>query len=119
MELKTIVILLGVLTALLTLLQGYDWWKKRQSKSSIDVVNSAMQLLKPYQEEAESLRKNLEKANDQILDLSMKLNAAQTEAKELSTQLVDAQAEVGYLRTQVRILSQQLSKDDSNGTNRS
>jgi uncharacterized coiled-coil DUF342 family protein len=108
MKLETIVTLLGIATALLVLVQGYDWWKKRQNKSSTDVVSSAMQLLTPYQVEVDRLRASLGKANDQILDLTVKLNNAETRADNLNNQLVDAQTEVGYLRTQVKVLSQQL-----------
>ncbi len=111
MKLETVVLLLGVGTAFIALFQGYDWWKNKQSKSSINIVDSAIQLLKPYQQEVEELRASLQKANTQIYDLTQTLNAAETRANILNNRLADAQSEVGYLRTQVKILSQQLGDD--------
>ena len=111
MSIEKVVTLLGVLTALLMLLQGYDWWKKRQAKSSVDVVSSAVHLLKPYQEEVDRLRGSLVTANSQIIELTRELNTAQSKADDLNNQLVDAQAELGFLRSQVKIMSIQLGKD--------
>lgn len=112
MNLEILVGLLTILTLVLALIQGYDWFKKRNSKASMDVVTSAMQLLKPYQDEVDILRGNLQNANTQITDLTKKLNAAEARAEELNKQLVDAQSEVSYLRVQVNVLTKRLSKED-------
>lgn len=110
-KLEYIVTGIGLVTSIIVIAQGYSWWKNKQSKSSVDVVTSAVQLLRPYQEEVDRLSKKLETANSQILDMTQKLNNAENRANDLNNLLVDAQAEVGYLRTQVKVLSKQLEKD--------
>jgi cell division septum initiation protein DivIVA len=108
MNVETIVTLLGIGTAIIAFGQGYDWWKKRQSKSSVDVVSSAIQLLKPYQEEVSRLQ-------GQVTNLTVQLQAAQNRADDLNIQLIDAQTEVRFLRAQVKTFSRQLGDDNAEG----
>lgn len=107
------IIISGGFTLLCTLYAAYDLWKKRHAASSVDVVSSAVELLKPYKEEVSSLRKDLQKANTVIDNLNDKLEKAENRADQLNSQLVDAQTEVGYLKVQVRLLSNQIR--DANG----
>lgn len=112
MNIELVVTILGVGTSLLVLKQGYEWWKNRNSKTSVDVVSSAVQLLKPYREEVEALRKSLQGANQQIRELTDKLTAAETRAFRLNNELADAQLEVRILQGQVKTMSLMLGKDE-------
>jgi chromosome segregation ATPase len=105
--------IIGILTVLCTLYATYDMWRKRRTSPPADVVSSAVELLKPYQEEVKTLRTDLNKANQTIRILNNELEKAQTHAELLNSQLADAQAEVGFLKVQVRTMSIQLR--DANG----
>src|SRR5438067_421574 len=108
MTVGTWVSVIGVLSVLLSIYTGYDYWRKRQSTRSTDVVSSALQLLEPYKLEVAKLQTELSSARATIREMEQR-------SIKLSNQLFEAQREVSFLRIQVDIMRDRLPKEDSNG----
>lgn len=106
----TLGIVFAVLSALATLYALYDLWRKRKTSNSIEVISSAVALLKPYKDEVSQLRRDLTDANLTIADLSRRLSLADLKASSLNTELENARVELAYLRMQVHTLTVQLSE---------
>ncbi len=106
----TLAIIFAVLSTLATTYAIYDMWRKRQASHSVEVMQSAVNLLGPYKEEVAQLRKDLVEANLTIMDLKNRLGQADLRASELNKELGDARTEVAYLRLQVHTLCSQVEK---------
>ena len=101
MNVGTIVSMIGILTGLIALYNFYDFWRKRQSTKSIDIVTSAIQLLEPYKEEVTYYR-------EIVANLTKELALTQKTAREVTKQLGEAQVEISFLRLQIKKLSEGL-----------
>lgn len=105
MSLTLIVSLIGLLSVGSAVYTGIDLWRKRTLSTSVEVVSSAVQLLKPYKEELAEVNSQLANARVTIKDLGTKLDAAELRAHKLSLELDSARSEISYLRAQVNLLT--------------
>lgn len=94
-------IVLGILGLFTTTYAAFDLFQKRRSMGTADVVNSAVQLLKTYENEATSLRVQLVEANSTISQLKAELSIATGRVEELNKSLQEAQVELTWMRIQV------------------
>jgi chromosome segregation ATPase len=106
----SLAIVFAVLSGLATMYAIYDLWRKRKTSNSIEVISSAVALLKPYKDEVSQLRKDLTDANLTIAGLSNRLSEAELRASNLNTELENARVELAYMRMQVHTLTVQLSE---------
>jgi chromosome segregation ATPase len=109
-----IAIIISALAVCATLYQVYLAWRaRRQEKMRAElsgdrvVVQSALELLKPYKEQVAELRAELTNANTALASASVQIS-------DLTSRLFEAQTELTALRQQIKTMSSDL-RDDRDG----
>lgn len=123
MNVSTFMAILGTVALLPGVYGAYEAIRRRRIERRREhtdgdrfVVQSAMDLLKPYERRVNQLETDLKHAQDQIKVMDHELGAANRQIVKLNEQLVDANTEVQFLRLQVKTMSTHLHTEQDEGT---